>query len=464
MISVEHQSLSRLLRAFRLRCKEKQNLAETRLQDAMRRRGPEVLASSSRSVVGPGKVAWLEKGGRGNLFLSETDWQLLAEAYNIPRLMLDPLRVPVTDSTCLVQQWDRLVRLGEDVPSEYGMAASYFAPEARLVNTEEAAFVLLRLQAGGCSQVHAHPGDEMLLVLEGTVEALLETTGLSVQLEKGDYLHFYSEQRHSVKNSSDDPAMVFVIRFYQLSRSGTRSELFQQLQKTRRDKYVTNRAIREMISVVTPTNLREKDVSAGEVSDRGGLGRLLQLLSTRRGPGPGSQISVRQLQQRARKLGLSYTASKIDRIHHGLAPIPESDLPELAKVYRTEPMLLYEFLYPALRSAIAVRSRADYREIPPAHVGSYTGVYRVPCRRLADSDLGVAQLILPKDAATPVNRHPGHEMLVPLRGHAHLRIAGLETDITAGKHLYVHYSSDTEHQVVNTDDETVQLMVIRFYE
>ena len=463
-ISVDRCELANLLRAFRLRREDALKVVETRLANAVRQRGSDARGKPGGSPLDSGRLGRLERGGKGRVEFSKTDWHLLAEAYGLPRLMLDPLRVPSTDVKCFTPRCDSLVALGVEGGDEYGESVRYLAPPEKLEGTTEAAFVLLQIEPGGRSQIHAHPGDELLLVLEGTIEARLDTSGLAVRLSAGDYLHFYAEQRHGVTNPLSRRAQVLVIRFYQIERSGTRDEHIRQIRQTRHDRNVTRRVFREMVAMLTPTDLREVELSTGEVRDRSGLGRLLQLLTTERFRGAGQQLSVRQLSDRMRRQKRPRTASKIDRMHHGQAAVSADELELIADVYGTEPLLLYEFLYPAFRPTIAVQKRGDWRAVPPSLLGSSACSYQVPCRRLADSDLGVAHLILPPGTTTPVNRHPGHELIVPLRGRARVCLANESWDIAEGEHLFAHYSSEIAHQVINEEREPVEMLVARFYE
>jgi len=73
------------------------------------------------------------------------------------------------------------------------------------------------------SAPHQHPGDELLYVLEGQVFVELDDTGIRTRLKKSDYIHFESEVPHTVWNvSTTDSAKLLVIRFFQLSRVGSR--------------------------------------------------------------------------------------------------------------------------------------------------------------------------------------------------------------------------------------------------
>lgn len=72
------------------------------------------------------------------------------------------------------------------------------------------------------SNLHVHPGDELIYVIEGTVFVELENTGIWTPLLEGDYIHFNAEIPHSVWNTSADKAVAIIVRFFQLERHGTR--------------------------------------------------------------------------------------------------------------------------------------------------------------------------------------------------------------------------------------------------
>src|SRR5689334_17567043 len=105
------------------------------------------------------------------------DLEVLAQVYGIPRLMLDPLRVGPREATCLVQAFDQLLRIEPEGDVGYGVAAQYSIPGAKLAGTEDVALSHLVLAEGGHTPIHAHPGDEFLFVLEGTVEVRLMDSG-----------------------------------------------------------------------------------------------------------------------------------------------------------------------------------------------------------------------------------------------------------------------------------------------
>jgi hypothetical protein len=150
----------------------------------------------------------------------------------------------------------------------------------------------------------------------------------------------------------------------------------------------------------------------------------------------------------------------------------ESDLLELAHLYGVEALLFYDFLTPVIRDAIVVRQRGD-TQLQPGDPGDFLGIpadsvniceaiYRIPCRRLADSDIAVAWVQLPPGASTPVNQHPGHEILLPLAGCFEIQFGEMAARLTADRE-FACFQSYRRHQVVNTGNLTAEFLVIRAY-
>jgi quercetin dioxygenase-like cupin family protein len=163
--------------------------------------------------------------------------------------------------------------------------------------------------------------------------------------------------------------------------------------------------------------------------------------------------------------GRKYSKSKFDRIHHGQAPIDEIELEWLARnVYHIEPMLLSDFLFRTFRPSVAVRRPHDWVDVKPDLVGLYGVSYQVPCRRLADTDISITSLLLQPGASTPANRHPGHEVIVPLEGAVVVHIDRKDTPVRTGEHLAAHYFSRQIHAVENAGKEPARMLVLRFYE
>ena len=125
------------------------------------------------------------------------------------------------------------------------------------------------------------------------------------------------------------------------------------------------------------------------------------------------------------------------------------------------------------RNAIAVRQYADpelpsfgpgdMRTIPEEFLAHARATYSIACRRLTDSDAAIAKLELPEGGASRANRHPGFEVLIPLRGEMRLRIGNTSTSFSAEDNLFVHFKSNREHQLFNDGKEVAEALVLRIY-
>jgi quercetin dioxygenase-like cupin family protein len=143
-------------------------------------------------------------------------------------------------------------------------------------------------------------------------------------------------------------------------------------------------------------------------------------------------------------------------------------------MHEVEPMLVYEFLYPALRTAVVVRWRpqsnmevlydTDMKQLPDSFLVALNCKYRVPCRRLADSDVAVVSLVLPPRSRTPEHRHPGHEILLPLKCDVTLHFGDIDAAVRANRGEFAHFHSFRTHWVENPTDEDAELLVLRVYE
>jgi hypothetical protein len=148
--------------------------------------------------------------------------QLLARAYEIPPLMLDPLFSETCgpEIQCLVQSIHDFEDVTQSGSRFYGRGASYAIPPKKLATESDIGFGRLILEAAerraSHSDYHEHPGSELMLLLsEGRIELRLEWSGVRIPIKQGEFVHFRSEMAHSGWNCSRKKATVFVIRFYQ---------------------------------------------------------------------------------------------------------------------------------------------------------------------------------------------------------------------------------------------------------
>lgn len=448
---VSHRRLSRLLKAFRQRRGEPRQAVELRLPDRLK--GLE----SPRS--------------RDELFLSVTDLHEIAKAYDVHRLMLDPLLTRPESGPVVVGRCSEFMNVSQ-LPGEthLGVSATYTIPQASLKDTDDVAFVHLTLGEGGYSDVHDHPGEELMYVRKGQIELRFMDSGQWTRLEKGAYCHFYSEQLHGAWNVGAGDAELFVIRFYQLAEFGTRLQVLHDLTElmkdlslgrtTKRSTHLLARVIADMGSNVDPFGGGGTDRSGAEVLDRFGMGRFLRLVCSSRFQGGEKSLSLKELEG----LGVpGFTRSKIDRLHNGLAPVRRDELPSLEALYGVPAFLFFNYLYPSFKNAISVRLD-DYAEVPRDFITSEGVTYSVPRRRLSDTDLALARVVLKPGASTPPNRHPGHELILVLRGEVGVRAGGSAGAIVLAANQYAHYSSVASHRVENVGRHVAEFIAVRFQE
>lgn len=134
-----------------------------------------------------------------------------------------------------------------------------------------------------------------------------------------------------------------------------------------------------------------------------------------------------------------------------------------------EPMLFYDFLYPAERGAIVLR-QSDWETIPEPFIPE--GVtYCIPKRRLALSDIAIIKLgfepITRSPNSTHENRHPGTELCVCLKGEITVELALSEKKkrkFRIPEGYFIHFNSSLYHSVKNIKCNPAEVLVVRFYE
>jgi quercetin dioxygenase-like cupin family protein len=418
--------------------------------------------------------------------LTFTQMRRLTETIGIHSIMLDPLLsepvdaegivldLPTPRATAPMSAHGHFTRVGGPRQQSYGEAAHYAIPTKRLAGTD-AAFVYLVLGPSGHSDAHHHPGDELLLVLEGRVEVHLIDSGLSVELNAGGYAHFFAEQNHSARNlSSIDFARVFIIRFYQLGGHDTRQEMRRELWdvisevrpgKMRRLNDLTWGWILEAAAdrPRPPARTGEERKIPAVVQNPLGLARLLSKL-----PAP----RVKAFRQR-----IARTPSITDwlwRVQTNQISVPVQRLPEIAELFGAFDLLLCEFIFPSSSRQVIVCREPDARRHDWADMGDVAdelpstrlaqGVkYEIPRRSLACSDVAITWLTLDPMTNTNYNRHPGCELLMPMKGSVSVerRNAGWICHVSTDQ--VAHYDSDTDHRVVNRSSEQAEMFLIRFF-
>jgi|GEM_PF-5685470 len=458
--------LGAILRAERTTRNVSEQLAATRFRHAVQR------AESAGETVRPilelfsvGGLDAIECAKSGTVELNFSDFQLLSEIYDVPRIFLDPSLSKPVEVCCLISFEDSLF-VGPKHGGNYGEQCVYSTPDKCLKGGEAASVVRVSIKPGGYSDVHWHSGDELLFVLGGSIEILLLSTGLRAQLKTHDYIHFYSEQEHCALNVSDHEDAEFLV--VRLKRSSRRSTLVESLRARSAKRSITSTARQELLASVDPRSANRSGEEVG-VLDRSGFGRLLQLLCNDSFREDAKRLTLNTIAKRAKDFKPVFSRARIDRMHHGMSTVPQEELLTLASIYDVHPTLLYDFCFPAYRGAIAVRCQpgepplqeSDMVPMPSAFVEGSNSNYLVPNKRLADTDVATAFLRLEHGTSSPKNRHPGHEILIPCSGKISLHFDGTSAQVQVGQ--LVHFHSFRQHWVTNEAEEAVEVFVIRIY-
>jgi quercetin dioxygenase-like cupin family protein len=384
---------------------------------------------------------------------------------------------------------------------------------------------------------HRHCGDELIIVLKGCVTVELEDSGTRTRLEQWDYMHFSAEIPHAAYNTSTtEEAEVFVIRFFQLNRVGSRRsredglrEILEKLAppsempdfgRSRPEMFAeaarflegAARCFSDVGNIYTKIEswlwrllenpkIRAEDHPC-QILDFVGLGRLLQLslflqASERKKPADETQLLLRKylgssreeiksddlskflsmIRKEAHRISIQRYASEkaLNEINVGkylrgevqTSHFASKDHLEVFARYFDVPRVLFDTcLLPTVPRMVVVRWELDHIYPPkyknPGDCGS-GAVYKLPCRVLADSDIAITFLRLPKGTNCAKNRHMGFELVLCLKGAVQIEIGdGKKVDCSQGE--YLQYRSRFAHQLHNSGHEEAILFVIRFNE
>lgn len=447
----------------------------TRLIEAAKRH-PDARQNPSdheASVVGilcKGGIDLLERISTAELNVTVHDCRLLARGYRMDVRLFDPLFSDVAGGDSLRLARNEYGRIG---PEEDGELAEHYVPQQRLAGAAgKVAVSRLVLPPGASSALHWHPGEELLIPRRGSVEVLLCANGMRVHLRNGEYLHFYSDRGYLLHNAAAEPTDLMIIR---VGISSLRRELLDALRTRRPGADVTSRYVREYRAAVVSQGplLSAIDARCPVPIDRPALGRFLSSVVSPRFRRDEHGLSLATLASRGTKF--RYNRSWIHRLHCGMAKVEQKDLLQLAEIYGLAAVLLVDFALPTTRTAVMVRYdrtlpdnlaaiHGTMQDIPEEYVRNDTCLYRVPFRRLADSDLSIAHLTLAaQGSGTPANQHSGWEVLVPLAGVFEMRLGDNSVEVDASKHAYLHFASSLQHRVRNPSDKSTEFLVIRIH-
>jgi len=413
-----------------------------------------------------GSLTKLESPARDKEPVVLPDIEPLVQAYNAqPLMFISLLSEPKLDKYLAYNLSRDFMRVGKKAGAQYGVGARYWIPKTTLRVVDNISIVYHELdpkkKSGPTHSVrHKHPGDELIYIEEGSVEIWLENMGLRVKLDEGDFIQFDAEQLHSAWNYSNVAARMFIVRFVQ-PHSGTRLNFFKELKASKHSDRFKKRIIEETRSSVWSKIERQQAGKAKEIYDRYGLGRFLELVSSESFRGTERvKLTFDELYNRSKAAGYDCSRSKLARLQYGETQIKKKEIPILAKIYDIESILLYDFLFPAFKYAIAVR-KEDMRIVPEQSKIMEDVVYKVPCRRLAHSDVTIAVVELKPRASTVMNRHPGCELLRVAKGEVAVELDNKShPPINEGE--YAYYCSRFDHRVYNTGEVPAEVLFIRF--
>lgn len=456
-VETDRSQLARHLVSCRRSRDEKLVDVETRFQVALKREHGNLhdsrITKDFSQLVSRG-LKQLESSEPGSLSFSTNELALIAEAYGMSSLLLQSLRSRSSSGNHLTQSFDDF----SSADATFGKGATYRIPQSKLAGTEDVQVLLAEIEPGGCSDAHMHPGDELTFVLNGEIEIRLQDSGIWTRLGKGSYIHFYSDQYHSVHNLSADAARLIIVRFFPAESEGIQHRL-RQINAQNPTKGLIRQVLQERAQELR-ANTHISREPAGQVLDRVGLGRFLEACkgSFR---GIRAPLRTKDLVEKGKTVGLR--ESKITKLQRGEANLSVNELKDIARMYEVAPLLLYDFLFPALRNAVVVRTDTEMSRVPDEFLSDSNVKYNVPIRRLAESNVAVSTLDLPANSASPEAIHPGFTLLIPLEGRIVLHVAGQETELIAGRHAFSHFWGATSHRFSNVTAQPAKTLVVRFF-
>ena len=397
---------------------------------------------------------YVARSGGGMSYFEMRD---LTRFFGIHPLLLHPLasRPIQTDALTLSLTKD-FTTVGEGDSPSYGKNILYSGPRTRLSDIETA-IVQVMMGEGARSDSHQHPGDELMLVLEGAVELRLENSGIRIPLQKDDATQFYGEMTHSAANTSAKPARMLILR----SRlSAARQQHIFGGSKAPSSSGPTDTKTTRQSGVAYSSN--------AEFGNKQGLARLLRTLPT-----PSESSLQEFLSELEAKSGTRYEALEpwLLSLETGEARAPRSIIEHLRLLYNIDDVLLYEFLFPAVPGAIVFRENDQEDQIDIGHITPAPpppGVsYLIPRRSLAHSEITMSRLVLGPSMATRWSKHAGYDILVPLHGEGRVEFLVNEdesTSVSAKNGEIAEYNGRTTHRVLNPSSaESATLFLVRLH-
>jgi len=441
----------------------------------------------------------------------------VADAVGVDRRLLDALLSESVPDDCLLLELptspNQALKGSErcsmghfgsvaDTEWTYGDKLQVGVPNKRLRGTD-AAFAYMRLEPGGFTSREQFAGDVFVAVLYGSVVVDVLDSGLSVRLMKHSYTHFNAEQNHVIRNTDDDEAHLFVIRFAQLTHIDGRHairqsvvEMFSGGQKSRRPERDWS-AWSGVLSVFDEPGSWDP-MSVDHVRNSRGLVRLLR--SLRQPKFASAKSFLRRVHDERSyfrpRSGRRAPYATLDQwlweVETNQYTVGKTLIPAIAELYDVFDLLLCEFLIPScsrhvvvhrtpteghtdwvdiasiVRAIYELQSQAPGKNRGASLLRRQAGItFEIPVRSLACSEVSVSWLTLQPGRHTVANTQSGTSMLVPLEGA--IAIEFLDRDradvlgpIVAGSHV-AHHDAEKTHRIRNAGDSVASVLHLRLH-
>lgn len=359
----------------------------------------------------------------------------------------------------------------------------------------------------GESDKHWHPGDELLLVLDGAIDLVLEDNGIVIQrLRKWDYAHFRAEQSHHVRNrSSNAEAHILILRLNQI-QGGYRRKIAKDLatfvgllknaskanlssKDTANLQGLLDNGLMSWLHGRNQQYLSGHSLGDGFIRDFSGLGGFLRrngLTNGRCNPTAiGTAIDAHLkdktciVTDKKRKV-LTTVKNRAARLFSGeIEPGANKEhLHVLADCTGIPRFLFYQFLFPRIPHLVVLRSHPrtinggnPFNDISnpanPVNFENYelkenAGNYYIPHRTLSGSDVATSYLWLNDGKSCPKNTHPGYEFILCLHGKVKIEFDGGENKKELLPFDCILFRGEQPH-VVSAGEDGAFLFVVRIY-
>lgn len=423
----------------------------------------------------PATIARLEEGRLKKLFSLE-DAQLLANAYSMSNTMICSVlgEVRPQNESSLVLKTTDFRSFSLKSSHHLGESSDYVFPLKRL-HESDAVFVRVTMKKGGSSDVHVHPGSELILCAQGTVKVCLKNSGIKVPLAEGDLIHFQSEQWHQVHNCGQGDAELVIIRFYAFEDGGPIRKTLKELKGLRKglvdDCATDGDALVQKLNQISNIFIEDEKPMPTTIRNPFGLVRFIEQLE------PEFSILWRKVQDLARESPEVFLrgcfknrASFNSLVKKGEISNSEDVgdvLNGLSRVLDVPQVVLATYLYPSVPNVVALK-KDDFVPVPSAAGVGPKSKLVVPRRSLFGSDITMSKLILAAGESCDRNSHMGFEMIYVLKGEAIVDLffnpTASPTSLDGSEGDIVHFRSSTEHSVRNPQtDAGTELLVVRFH-